>query len=144
MYDYVFGDLWSCYKSIIRVCLVWMFGVGVFVGIRFIGIERRDLGLLFGKNGGILWYVKLKWLFMVLIKLLIIVYLSSNYVKSVCKGKFEVLINFEMYKWDVDIDYDKIWVIGLLGGDLCFKKMKLEKIFFFLIFDGIGFVSIVL
>ncbi len=78
---------------------------------------------------------------MALTKLSIIAYSSSNYAKSARKGKFEVLINPETYKRDVDIDYDKTWAIGSPGGDLRFKKMKSEKISFSLIFDGTGLVS---
>lgn len=78
---------------------------------------------------------------MALTKLSIIAYSDASYSKSKRTGKFEVLINPESYKRDIDIEYDKTWAIGSPGGDLRFKKMRSEKITFSLIFDGTGLVS---
>lgn len=78
---------------------------------------------------------------MALTKLSIIAYSNSSYRKGARVGKFQVLINPENYKRDVEIDYDKTWAVGSPGGDLRFKKMNAEKISFNLIFDGTGLVS---
>lgn len=78
---------------------------------------------------------------MALTKLSIVAYSSGKYQSGEVKGKFEVLINPETYKRELDIDYDKTWAVGSPGGDLRFKKMNSEKISFSLIFDGTGLIS---
>lgn len=78
---------------------------------------------------------------MALTKLSIVAYSTGDYQSGDVQGKFEVLINPETYKRELDIEYDSTWAVGSSGEDLRFKQINAEKISFSLIFDGTGLIS---
>lgn len=74
-------------------------------------------------------------------KLTITAYTKQDYSKGSQAGTYEVLINPESYRKDIEVEYDNEQALGSTAPELRYSKIPTEKVSFKLIFDGTGLIT---